>query len=713
MLFNKLHKLTRLRKIRVKPLAFEQHTFNLSAQSILLLITCQLLNLLTLSFELSWWMLSIITICLGWQLAITKKLTQKPSKILIAALSVTGCILLALTSMSLGLLSTMLHLLCLSYVLKSFELNKRADFYQMILLGLFVLVASLIFKQSLYFAIVISLIIIVNFTMVITYFASSEKYMVTLNTAFKIFMQSAPLAICLFFVFPKLSPLWAVPTAKSAKTGLSDSVKVGDIANLALSDELAFRVKFDSNVPSYSQMYWRTIVMENFDGQSWRTGDRNSFYEQNNHEVNQNSSLNTIYQYRFDPANAKGKQLNYQVITSPTYQHWLYGLDLARVNNKNNQNSKIYHRQDYSLYSKEPITQNSSYYVTSYIEMPLALDINDYSYERNITIPQGSNLKLVEEAQRLRNKYSDDNEGNTALIKYVLTTFNKDIYRYTLNPPQLQNNSLDQFYFETKAGFCEHFASSFTFLMRAAGIPARLVTGYMGGEYNSQGGYYSIYQRDAHAWSEVWLEGRGWIRVDPTASINPERVERGFSEQLLREQAASSADKFSLLRFSNNNAFINNLRLGLEALDYNWTRWVIGYTADKQNVFMDKLVLALKSIKDINLATLLKNGLLVISLFILWWVVRRINVYRKPQNINYYYQQMVLMLQKEGIDKPIDMTPKDFVLVIKKELPELAFEFAKFTQLYTSLAYQPLNGKEKEAITKAYKQSYKRIKMKL
>lgn len=713
MLFNKLNKLTRSRKSQVKPLVFEQHTFNLSTQSIVLLITCQLLNLLTLSFELSWWMLSIIAICLGWQLAITKNLTQKPSKILIAALSVTGCILLALTSMSLGLLSTMLHLLCLSYVLKSFELNKRADFYQMILLGLFVLVASLIFKQSLYFAIVISLIIIVNFTMVITYFASSEKYMATLNTAFKIFMQSAPLAICLFFVFPKLSPLWAVPAAKSAKTGLSDSVKVGDIANLALSDELAFRVKFDNSVPSYSQMYWRTIVMENFDGQSWKTGARSKYRGQTGKGINSSSGLNTIYQYSFDKANAKGKQLNYQVITSPTYQHWLYGLDLARINNKNNQNGKIYHRQDYSLYSKEPITQNSSYYVTSYIEMPLALDINDYSYERNIEIPENSNLKLVDEAQRLRTKYSDDNEGNTALIKDVLTTFNKEVYRYTLNPPRLQNNSLDQFYFETKAGFCEHFASSFTFLMRAAGIPSRLVTGYMGGEYNSQGGYYSIYQRDAHAWSEVWLEGRGWIRVDPTASINPERVERGFSEQLLREQAASSSDRFSLLRFSNNNAFINNLRLGLEALDYNWTRWVIGYTADKQNIFMEKLALAFKSLKDINLATLLKNTLLLISLFILWWTVRRVSAYRKPHNINYYYQQIILMLQKQGIHKPIDMTPKDFVLVIKKELPELAFEFAKFTQLYTSLSYQSLNEKQKESVTKAFKKSYKRIQIKL
>lgn len=713
MLFNKLSKLSRLRKNKAKTLAVDKHAFNLSAQSVFLLIACQFFNLLTLSFELSWWMLSIIAICLGWQLAITKNLMKKPSKVFVGALSVIGCVLLWLTSLSLGLLSTMLHLLCLSYVLKSFELNKRSDFYQMVLLGLFVLVASLIFKQSLYFAIILLLIIIFNFTLIITYFAPSEKYMARLSIALKIFMQSAPLAICLFFVFPKLSPLWALPAVKSAKTGLSDSVKVGDIANLALSDELAFRVKFDNKVPLYSQMYWRTIVMENFDGQSWKTSVGAGFSDKTSYGANGQPNQHIKSQYSFDSTKLKGEQLNYQVITSPTYQHWLYGLDLARVNNTKTSADKILHRQDYSLYSQEPITQNSSYYVTSYIEMPLALHINDQSYDRNITIPANSNPQLVTQAKKLRAKYINNNEGNTALIKDVLTTFNTDIYRYTLNPPRLQNNSLDQFYFDTKAGFCEHFASSFTFLMRAAGIPARLVTGYLGGEYNSQGGYYSIYQRDAHAWSEVWLKGKGWTRIDPTASINPERVESGFSEQLLREQAASSSDTFSLLRFSNNNAFINSFRLQLQALDYNWTRWVIGYTANKQNIFIAKLVLALKSLKDIKLITLLQNGLLLISLYILWWGVRKLNTARKPHNINYYYQQVLLKLNQQGIEKPIDMTPEDFLFVIKKELPDLAFEFAKFTQLYSSLEYQALNEQQKETTTKAFKESYKKINIQL
>ena len=674
-----------------------KNNFLLSSNNILLLIVCQFFNLLTLSLELSWWMLSIIALCLVWQVSINRKFTPQPNKILIGALSVTGCILLAVTSQGLGLLSTMLHLLCLSYVLKSFEQNKRADFYQIILLGLFVVVASLIFQQSLYFAIVLSFIIIFNFTLIVWYFAPSKSYVNTLKLSTKFFLQSAPLAIFLFIVFPKISPLWAVPAAKSAKTGLSDSVKIGDIAHLALSDELAFRVKFEGNkedsVPSYSQMYWRTIVMENFNGNEWKTS----------------LSPNIIYQYTFDPVSASGKRVNYQVIASATYQKWLFGLDLARLNTYKTQSTSIVYRQDYSLYSKKPITQNTSYHVTSYIDAPLALNINHLSYRKNLAIPEKSNPKLVKKAKELRVEYDNDE----ALIKAVLATFNQDTYRYTLKPPRLVNNSLDQFYFETKAGFCEHFASSFTFLMRAAGIPARLVTGYMGGEYNVQGDYYSIYQRDAHAWSEVWLKGKGWIRVDPTAAINPERVERGFSEQLLQEQADYSQDTFSLLRYSNNNAFINSIRLQLEAIDYNWTRWVVGYTAEKQSKFLDNIAFAFKSLKDLNWLTLLHYSLLLISALILWWLARKVNAARQPKSINYYYQQVIQLMQKNGVDKPVEMSAQQFVLVIKKQIPEIAFEFAKFTQLFTALQYQALGIEQQQSTTKALKQSYLRINQKL
>ena len=181
----------------------------------------------------------------------------------------------------------------------------------------------------------------------------------------------------------------------------------------------------------------------------------------------------------------------------------------------------------------------------------------------------------------------------------------------------------------------------------------------------------------------------------------------------LKDDLASSNDAFSLLRYSNNNALINAIRLQLEALDYNWTRWVIGYTADKQNQFLAQLALAFKSLKDIEFISVIKSGLLLLSALILWWVIRQINAARQPHSNNYFYQLIIEKLSKQGVHKPLDMTPKDFVLVIKQQLPEIAFEFAKFSQLYSSLEYQALDDKQKQLTSKAFKLSYKRIQAKL
>lgn len=653
-----------------------------------LLIVCQIMNVVPLVLELSLWMLAILSLCITWQILVVKKITDQPNKIFIGLLSISGCLLLAFFGRELGLLSTMIHLVTLSYVLKAFEQRKRADFYQITLLGLFVVTASLIFQQSLYYALAIVIIIIINFTLMASVFSSSLSFSNNLKHSAKIFVQSIPVTVFLFIVFPKLSPLWEVPAAKSAKTGLSNSVKVGDIANLALSDELAFRVTFEGNTPRYSNMYWRAIVMEHFDGNSWETKlDRSAF---------NNQKFNETVTYETD-----GEVLNYQVIVSPTYQKWLFGLDVARINKKNTTGINVLHRQDYSLYSTKPITQNTSYSVTSYPQSSLALNITDYSYNKNVYFPENSNPRLVNEAKLLRKRFNNDED----LIKNVLSTFNTDTYHYTLNPPELNNNSLDQFYFETKSGFCEHFASSFTFLMRAAGIPSRLVTGYMGGEYNPEGGYYSVYQKEAHAWSEVWLKGKGWVRVDPTAAINPERVERGFSERLLQEQLNFSDNTFSLHRFRD-NAWLNEFRLKLEALDYNWTRWVIGYTADKQNKILQDLMNNITSLKNIKWETIAYYLSIFIVIIAAWFAIKKVKASNQSRNIEELYQQTIKLLASKGLEKPAGMTAQSYMLLVNKKFPNIALTFAKYTQIYNMLEYQNLSDVEKvEYVKKAVETS--------
>jgi hypothetical protein len=216
-----------------------------------------------------------------------------------------------------------------------------------------------------------------------------------------------------------------------------------------------------------------------------------------------------------------------------------------------------------------------------------------------------------------------------------------------------------------------------------------MVTGYMGAEFNPNANYYSVYQRDAHAWSEVWLEGRGWIKVDPTAMINPERIERGFSSELLQELSLYSDNYFSLMRYKQ-FAWINKIRLQLQAIDYQWTRWVIGYNAQKQVDVLAKLVALLSLWKMIV-------GLLVL-LIVMFFLVRRrykTKIREKQYELHQqYYQQVLALFAKNNVNKPKVLSAQQFSSYICDKLPSVADVFTNFTALYIALNYQKLTDNE-------------------
>jgi len=668
-------------RISKSPFIIDKHT-------LLLLLLAQVLNFASLVQELSWWMLAIISLCVIWHGSIFLKGTAKPSKVVINLLSVSGCMLLVITMVQLGLLATMVHLLCFAYVLKLFEIKHRHDFYQIALLSLFVSASSLIFSQTLYFSFYVIALVIVNLMVLFSYFSPSESLSSIGVRSTKLVLQSLPLAIFLFIVFPKLGPLWQVPFSKSAKSGLSDSVRVGDIANLALSDELAFRVKFEGSAPPFSQLYWRTLVLDEYDGQTWQR-------KKLAHKKKETKLKSLKIQ-------AKGKSSNYQVIATPSHQQWLYALGVSDVDRSTQNGSGIIIKKDHTLFNKKIITKTLNYSVFSYLDMPLSPDISEQQKLDNLQFPPSSNPRLVAKANELRRLYDNDLE----LIQAILSAFNKEPYRYTLRPPLLSNNSLDEFYFDTQAGFCEHYASAFTFLMRAAGIPARMVTGYMGAEYNPNANYYSVYQRDAHAWSEVWLEGSGWLKVDPTAMINPERIERGFSSDLLQELSLYSDNYLSLIRYKE-FGWVNDIRLQLQAIDYQWTRWVIGYSAQKQINLLAK-ILAIFSIWKIVVG-------IVILVIVVFYIVHR-KYKTKTTNKQYdlhqsYYLQALSLLARKNMIKSNMLTAEKFALDVAEKLPCMAIIFTQFTHLYIALSYQKLSTDEQFEKTKEMENLFKQLKL--
>lgn len=695
-------------------------SLHLTSMNAWLLWACQCLNISIIAIELSPWMFGLISLSLAWQALLLSKFginnkkvknktinktSTRVSPVVLGIFALLGCLAIVVTAKEVGVLVSMLHLLCFSYALKAFELKLRSDFYQLLLLGIFVIASSLIFRQDLLFSLITLLLLIVNFVVLLQFFSSQKKIGSNIKVICLLVGQSMVLAIVLFLVFPRLSPFWQVPSAQSAETGLSDTVRPGDIANLSRSTKLAFRVDFkQQNIPAYSQLYWRAMVLEKYDGKQWTRQKKQVKKPLDKHDVEpeNNVSINTD--------NAASSPITYQVIAEPSFQRYLFALAPAKsvgVGSKS-----VVALTDYTFQSTQVITQTKAYQLTSYLDIPLSLQLSRKSKQLNLSYPKGSNPRLEQLALKLQRDHSDaQNRANA-----ILALINKQNYAYTLQPPKLLNNSLDQFFFDTKSGFCAHYASAFTFLMRASGVPARMVTGYLGGEYNDSNrseqseerGHLSIYQYDAHAWAEIWIKGKGWVRVDPTGAVDPERVNSGWSTDLLKQQSNLSNDLFSLYQFKN-SVWLNGLRLQFDALDYQWTRWVIGFTTDQQ---VDLLKRWFGNMLPWKLALIIASALMV-SMVILMFILSMLNRTKTIVQVQPKWQQLynkaLTKLSKEGVVKPLGMTANDFAKHVREQMPTLAISFTRFNTTYNSLCYRDLSKVEQDEHTLLLQKHYQQF----
>lgn len=661
-----------------------------------------LINVASVVMQLTYWMLGLMALCVLWRVSLNKKQYTSANKWLLISLALVGCILLALNGKSLGLLLTMLHLLCFSYTLKLLEMRTRKDFYQLVFIGLFILASSLIFMQSLSFFAFFVLAFIANLGLLAQFFAPTLSLAKNNKNSLLLALQSLPLALALFFLFPKLSPFWEVPFANTAKTGLSDSVSVGDVADLALSNEVAFRVTFEGDKkPRFDQLYWRTLVLDQYRDNSWyqRKLTINPRTQQLAVSPRPSSSINGL----------SGDYLAYRLITEASYQRWLYALDIATT-----ESSDILHKWDYSLVSKTPITQTTGFDIKSYINAPIELELTDRQKRWYLNLPDNENPQLAKLGQELAETTNNPRE----VIANVLATFNQEAFYYTLQPPLLSGQVLDNFYFESKAGFCEHYASTFAFIIRAAGIPARLVVGYMGGEYNEQGDFYTIRQRDAHAWAEVWLEGEGWIRVDPTAAVSPERVENGFSDRLFQEQSSLSGDLLEFYQLSRIQ-WVSYLREQMANLDYQWTKWIVGYDAKRQ---FDLL----KSFFGNNFqwkVGVIIGGAIIVTMLLLAFVYRDKRSKKALVVWQQWYLNIVQRLDKKGYLRDRNITPNQYLELVNNQSKEKGSNaargrnslknndflaaFAQLTQSYVKFSYQALSKEEQDKLSIVMKVQYK------
>ena len=508
------------------------------------------------------WIPLLLGVAIAWRLAIAALEWPVPIRTLRLLLALAAFCAVLASYRTINGVEAGSALLIVMIALKVLESKGYRDQLVLIMLAYFLLFASLLTAQGPFTA--LYLLLLVWLTTVGLLQLGRRGPLLDLRStgalAGRLLLQSLPLMVALFVLFPRLpGPLWAVQgTSTSATTGLGDTVNPGDITSLALSDEIAFRAEFSSEPPPARDLYWRGPTMTNFDGRTWSMliGDRR----------NVAASIEYV-----------GTPTEYRVMLETTGRNWAFALEMPKLA----QDERMLRMSsDYQLrtFPGTPRGTRLDYTLTSYVRFRALEPLGEAERELFRRLPPESSPRT----RQLVQGWLADKPEPAEIIERAMSYLRSQPFFYTLTPPALGDQPVDEFLFDTREGFCEHYASAFTVMMRAAGLPARIVTGYQGGELNGVGGYYIIRQSDAHAWTEVWLEGRGWVRVDPVSAVAPERVALGsWRSALTGERVPGSA----LRRLE----WVRRTLLVWDAASTYWNEWVIGYGPRLQRALLEAL----------------------------------------------------------------------------------------------------------------------------
>jgi transglutaminase-like putative cysteine protease len=512
---------------------------------------------------------------------------------------------------------------------KLLEMRARRDLFVTVFLCFFLLFTQFLYGQTIPIFL-LGLVAVVVLVFALTLFHSGSlpvrSLRLSLTDSFKMLLIAAPLALVVFYLFPRAaSPLWGVPqSSQQARTGLSDSMSPGDVTRLAQNDAVVMRVEFPGGIPPNAQRYFRGPVLTQFDGRTWRP----------------DTSFTALLPVR-PPAPEEGATQVLQTITlEPQQTPWLFALEhpiaLPALSG-----STVTLTGDGLLLTSRPQTERVRYAVSSQPggvwRAETDIDIEPILRQRYTNLPAGFNPRAMTWATELRNRIGVNVGDPQPFINALLAHIREQPYRYTLEPPALGRDSVDEFFFDTRAGFCEHYAQAFVVLMRAMDFPARVVTGYQGGDVNPVDGVLLVRQRDAHAWAEVWFAGRGWVRVDPTAAVAPSRVESGFGS-VFPERAGATLGGF------NAPDWVNRLRNWADAIDTAWSVWVVNYGGQTQRDLLGKL-----GIEDLDWQKILLwlLGLGTAAMALIWWLTRpRLP---KPDEASRLMRSLRSTFEREGL----------------------------------------------------------------
>jgi len=603
------------------------------------------------------WTLLLLVAAIAWRWAADRRGLPLPPRWLRVSAAIAALVLVLAAYRTVNGIEAGTAFLVLMAAVKLLETRAPRDLTVLVFIAWFLLYAALLRDQRLLLLpwLLAGTLLATGALLRVHAGSAGDSWRDVLRRASALTLQALPLAAALFLLFPRLpGPFWGLAAPSSARSGLSDEMTPGDVSDLSVSGEPAFRVRFSGAPPPPVQRYWRGPVLHEFDGRSWRRPRGQAF-----------------------PAQAvtfSGAPVDYQITLEPHDRNWILALDLPGGWPE----QEAYRAYDFTLLSPRPITDVASFRLRSYPGYHAGTELPKSMRHKDTDLPPSGNPRSVALGRQLRARYGDPRE----IARAMLRLFRNQSFVYTMQPPQLGANAVDEFLFTTRKGFCEHYASAFTVVMRAAGVPARVVTGYQGGEFNPIGGYLLVRQSDAHAWSEIWLDDRGWVRVDPTAAVAPERIERGLVN-------AVGADEPVPGRLRQESELWLQVALTWDAANDFWNERVVRFNAARQFDLLERMGFEEPDWRTLGLglAASLAAFFVALSAYIAW-------KHREPERDwpARLHAEAARRLRRRGLVPGRAEGPIDFLDRAATSCPDIAGDIERIRDLYSGLRYGPRPG---------------------
>ncbi len=595
------------------------------------------------------WLALTTALTLGWRAWLAWNRRALPSRWLLIALTFAGCASVLLQFHRLFGQNAGVALLMLFMALKQLEARSSRDGLAIVFLAYFLALAQFFYSQTIPAALMTAVATIIATAALANLTDPRMNPVAQLRQAILMLVQAIPLMLLLFVLFPRVQgPLWGLPSdAHAGLTGLSDNMAPGSVSQLAQSDAIAFRVRFSGPLPAHQQLYWRGPVLNDFDGQTWRPG---------------HGTPKPTLPYE-EPVSGG---TDYEVTLEPHGKGWLFALELPGQVPAN-----ALATRDFLLLAKTPVTTRMRYGMRSFPGLQAGLDEPESALRRELSLPAGSNPRIRALAAEWRRKASSDDD----ILRLAKSFFLRQHLLYTLSPPLLGQHSADEFLFDTRQGFCEHFANAFAVAMRAAGVPARVVTGYQGGEINPVDGYLTVRQYDAHAWTEVWLRDHGWVRVDPTAISAPTRIDLDLAA------AVPAGDALPLLMRAD-LSWLRGLRYRLDAVTNAWNQWVLGYNPERQRELLRRFGMPSPDWQSMGATLAILSGLSMLALTA-WNLRSRLRLDPAARQ----WARVSRRLARRGLARRPAEGPLDYAARVGAALPQLADGMNIIAITYAHLRY--------------------------